>query len=71
MLYSHAAAKSSDLGREDGNNLFSGLTVSNGELAASAQQMAPWIAWQISWEGFQQRFPTVHLTHFKVCQLQV
>ncbi|CAK9198489.1 unnamed protein product [Sphagnum troendelagicum] len=38
MLYSHAAAKSSDLGREDGNNLFSGLTVSNGASAASAQQ---------------------------------
>jgi hypothetical protein len=38
MLSSHAAAKSSDLGREDSNILFSGLTVSNGESAASAQQ---------------------------------
>jgi len=37
-LASTVTAKGSDLGREENNNLFSGLTVSNGELAASAKQ---------------------------------
>jgi hypothetical protein len=37
-LYSHAAAKSSDLGKGDSDNLFSGLTVGNGESDTSAQQ---------------------------------
>jgi hypothetical protein len=37
-LYSHLVVKSSNLGREDNNNLFSNFTINNGESIASTQQ---------------------------------